>query len=604
MYKKYIRGVFLLLVALPALLPWPVHAASWTTTGALPERRSENTATLLANGKVLVAGGYDQNPGTAVLYDPATQRWVTTGSMTEYRYSHTATLLANGKVLVAGGLGCCYLASAALYHPVTGQWAVTGAMPEPRVNHTATLLANGKVLVAGGNYYNYSTNNWVYPTPALYDPATGQWTATGAMPGQRVNHTATLLTNGKVLVAGGVDASGSRLTSAVLYDPATGQWTATGAMPEPRDLHTATLLANGKVLVAGGGSHTYPYSLANAVLYDPATGQWTATGVMPDRRENHTATLLTNGKVLVTGGRFDDGQHGYYWIYNAALYDPATESWIATAAMTKSRDNHTATLLANGKVLVAGGIDSSAELYTPDTGDANAADFVVTKITLRPASPVLGMAFKALVTVTNQGMSAGDGGNLLVWTQQVANQACSAGADGSVAVGSLAAGESKTLTVSGLVSDKTLGHTLRVYVDGSCVTLESNDSNNQRTATYQTITMPDFVVSAITLNPAIPSPDSDFKATITVTNQGTAAGRSNHLSVWADQPTAQACGAAGDEGGWPGFLAAGASKTITVTFSSAGPAGVKRLRAFADDSCDTPESNETNNQAVKAYRVN
>jgi hypothetical protein len=146
----------------------------------------------------------------------------------------------------------------------------------------------------------------------LYDPATGAWSATASLATARYGHTATLLPNGKVLVASGWSGSTSDTASAELYDPETG-WTATGSLATARGLHTATLLPNGKVLVAGGGFGT---AFASAELYDPGTGTWTATGSLATARESHTATLLPNGKVLVVGGA---GGSGY--LASAELYD-------------------------------------------------------------------------------------------------------------------------------------------------------------------------------------------------------------------------------------------------------------------------------------------
>ena len=246
--------------------------------------------------------------------------------------------------------------------PVGGTWTVTGSLNTARTDHTATLLPNGKVLVAGGEDANFN----VVASAELYDPANGSWTATGSLNSVRRNHTATLLTNGKVLVAGGVGGSGNVLTDTELYDPASGTWTATGSLNSERYVHTATLLPDGKVLVAGGLDNIGFSS--SAELYDPANGSWSVTGSLSTARSNHTATLLSSGKVLVAAG-FDSN---FNTLVSAELYDPASGNWTATGSLNTARSQHTAVLLPNGQVLVAGGFDggalTSAELYDPASG--------------------------------------------------------------------------------------------------------------------------------------------------------------------------------------------------------------------------------------------
>src|ERR1017187_2535855 len=190
-----------------------------------------------------------------------TGTWSVTGALNTGRYHHTATVLSNGKVLVAGGWNNGSLSSAELYDPAQGAWTETGALTNPQHYHTATLLANGRVLVAGG-----ASSTIIAPFSAeLYDPVAETWTVTGT-PNAACEPTATLLPSGKVLLAGGL-AHGGFLSSAELYDPATGAWTGAGTMSSGRWQHTATPLTNGRVLVAGGGSNTSPFCLSSSELF-------------------------------------------------------------------------------------------------------------------------------------------------------------------------------------------------------------------------------------------------------------------------------------------------------------------------------------------------
>ena len=360
------RLALALFLSCAALLVQPC-AAQWEFTGNLNVARDYHTATLLSNGKVLVASGSTNGPQdfccpeitSAELYDQATGTWALTGSLTDARVLHTAALLLNGKVLVAGGwpnhnhTGGA-LATAELYDPVTGTWSYTGSMNARRVYHTETLLLDGRVLVVGC-FTDGFTNS-----AELYDPATGNWSFTGSTTYPHFGfHTATLLSNGKVLVAGGYDGNLHISTNAELYDPATGTWTATGSLATARQEHTATLLANGKVLVAGGDNVGM---LRSAELYDPATGNWTTTGSLNVARWRHTATLLSNGKVLVAGGM--SGNHA---LAGAELYDPATGTWTVAASLNEARGLHTATLLSDGRVLAAGGISDNVILASAET---------------------------------------------------------------------------------------------------------------------------------------------------------------------------------------------------------------------------------------------
>ena len=244
----------------------------------------------------------------------------------------------------------------------SGQWELTGSMNTARENHTATLLLNGQVLVAGGSDHGLSV---VFGAAELYDPAMGIWTVTGSLQHARRDASATLLPNGNLLVAGGFAVSAA-LGTAELYDPLTGSWIDTSRLADARGSHTATLLADGKVLVAGGA--TFRDYLASAELYDPARGTWTDTGSLATARSGHTATLLPDGRVLVVAGNSDGS------LASAELYEPTSGTWTDTGSLATARSLHTATLLPSGKVLVVGGsqggndIFASAELYDPKNG--------------------------------------------------------------------------------------------------------------------------------------------------------------------------------------------------------------------------------------------
>jgi hypothetical protein len=320
-------------------------------------------ATLLPNGQVLVAA-QGQSFTSAELYTPSTGTWTATGSLTTDRANPAMALLGNGQVLAAGGYDTTTntpLASAELYTPGTGTWTLTGSMSTARNEATGTPLSGpncgtncGKVLVVGG----VDASNTVVSTAELYTPATGTWAMTGSMTEATANAKAVLLGTGKVLVVDG--------GSAQLYDPSTGTWAAAGNAPNIRSTSTVTLLQSGKVLVFEGASST-------ASLYNPTDGKWSASSfTLHSDLNGVVATLLSTGKVLFTGG-LTYSPRPTHTVATATLYDPATDAAESTGAMLIARYEHSATLLPNGQVLVAGGNRiccpsaalSEAELYTP-----------------------------------------------------------------------------------------------------------------------------------------------------------------------------------------------------------------------------------------------
>jgi hypothetical protein len=329
---------------------------TFTATGNMMTPRAGHTATLLRNGKVLIAGGYQsyslEEPAlaSAELYDPSTGAFTPTGNMT-------------------GGI----------YDPATGAFSPTGDMvAQPyRGGKSAILLPDGRVFMAPGQATTLLQDGRVfiagYPTAQLYDPITNRFAATapyiGALPA--VLQRATLLADGRVLLTGAVNICFQPLcrdpgTSwAELFDPASGAFAPAGSMKGHNNIYTATLLPNGKVLFAGGD--TYNGVPPSAEVFDPSDGTFTAIEGASASHEHGVATLLPDGTVLTTGGFIPGGEAQVI----SELYIQASARFSAAGNMSAPRRNHTSTLLSDGNVLIAGGdslgpsIASSAELYHP-----------------------------------------------------------------------------------------------------------------------------------------------------------------------------------------------------------------------------------------------
>ncbi len=350
---RSLRPLVALCLALSILaglgLPGVDAAPGWEPRASMATGRAGHTATTLADGQVLVVGG-DATAPSAERYDPAVDRWVaaTPGAIRSY---HSATRLGDGRVLVAGGQGREgsgeATATTEFYLPTTGTWAAGAALGAARYGHTATLLPDGRVFVAGGAPTTRLAD--IAASTEIFDPATGRWTTAAPMRVPRLGHTATLLRDGQILVAGGTQGVTSNSALAEVYNPATNRWVDAGSLIVPRRGQVAVLLNDGQVLVAGGGNDGGP--TATAERYDPVRNTWFAVGAMAVARYGHTLTLLPDGRVLAAGGR----------TAIAELYDPATERWAAAPSLAASREAHAATLLLDGAVLVVGGFGGGGE---------------------------------------------------------------------------------------------------------------------------------------------------------------------------------------------------------------------------------------------------
>ena len=346
----------------------------FAAAGSLTTARTNSTATVLQNGQVLVAGGLVAGTSPAAtdaaeLYNPVTNQWTSAASMKVKRVGHTATLLNNGQVLVVGGDVAGAAGTAELYDPTTNTWtkmaastpAILSSPAYGHIYHTATLLNNGQVLIVGGITYSPASKASTGATsPELYNPATGLWTALSNMntPGLRYYHTATLLPNNKVFIAGGINGN-IAIAGAELFDPAAtapaNPWTSVSAgMFDARYSHSATLLQTGKVLIAGGINGNI--AIASAELFDPAAtapaNPWTKMSPLKTGRFGHIAQLLSDGNVLVAGGAVNS--NGTY-LSSAELYDQTTGLWAPNGNLSYARDAFGAVMLTSGKVLMAGG---------------------------------------------------------------------------------------------------------------------------------------------------------------------------------------------------------------------------------------------------------
>ncbi len=308
---------------------------TWTATGSMTVGRFAHTAVLLADGRVLVVGGVPFNfscadppiSTSAELYDPATGTWTSTGSLSVGRASAVAVVLADGRVLVAGGGRCGVMRNQAeLYDPATGVWTNTGNMSEVRGSPAGVRLADGRVLVAGGA--------GAFPFASLasaetYDPTTGAWTPTGAMHDPRMwtsddESAANFLMplpNGRILAAGGLNRcslSGcdlAFLATAEVFDPASGSWSSTGSLATDRYRHQLAVLPDGRVLAAGG--RTGSAIVGTAELYDPATGTFSNGGSLVTPRQDYPATPTGDGRVLLSGGQGPVGVLGTSELYTS-----------------------------------------------------------------------------------------------------------------------------------------------------------------------------------------------------------------------------------------------------------------------------------------------
>lgn len=329
---------------------------AWTSVPTVPTPRLYATLSRLPDGRQLLAGGMTgAGPSLeADIYDPATNTWSAADDMVAARSNPSAVVLADGRVLVFGGdaAGFTTLASAEIYDPVANTWTATGSMNEPRTGSTAHVLPDGRVLVVGGLDQTGATT--FSSTVERYDPATGTWTVLPTpLSAARAQHAAQLLPDGvTLLVVGGVGGSG-HVTSAERY-AVDGSATTPIAYGASGNVYLSVRLDDGSVLVVSEDT--------TARRFDPATSSWTTSG-MSATRLLPTMTLLADGRVLLAGGSNLD---------SAEIYNPDLNVWTTATSMGARRNRSAAALLDDGRVLVVSGYANppgaevnSTETFTP-----------------------------------------------------------------------------------------------------------------------------------------------------------------------------------------------------------------------------------------------
>jgi hypothetical protein len=428
-----------------------------TTQANLNTSRYQHSATILNNGQILVVGGLNCPAGSctylnsAELYNPGSSAFTNTGTMATAR-SAPAVLLSAGKVLVAGGYtcgsgNCSSLISAEIYDPTAGTFSSAGTMTVARSGHTMTVLSDGTVLIAGGENCTSATSCSALSSAEIYDPKAGTFTFTSnGMSAPRFGASGVLLNSGSVLIAGGFD--GTNLPAAAeIYSPPNGGFTGTGpSLNVPRFDASATLLNNGQVLMAGGSTCSLPGCPTNAAeIYDPVANTFSiVTGGMIVPRFNHTATLLTNGGVVVAGGYSSCGSSCSAEA-STELFDPVTGTFSSSQSVATALAGHTGTLVSNGNVLLIGGINAgvtlaSDELYQPTSLTPPG----LVSITVAPASSFL-MPGQSEFLVATGTFNVGGAQTLqsVIWSSSnpsvatISNSAGSAGIVNALATGTI-----------------------------------------------------------------------------------------------------------------------------------------------------------------------
>lgn len=344
--------------AAPSLEKLDVLHGSWTATGSLAAGRIGSSAVRLQDGRVLVAGGFQQSQAamnSVEIYNPSSGTWSVAAPMISSRIVPSLVVLADGRVLVAGGrwdflTNGNSTSTAEIYDPSANTWTRTGSMLTARETKLQLLLPGGRAFFIGGSHTVNGAIN-VLTSTELYDPSTGLFSAGPAMASPHGAGAISSLANGRWLVAGGLNGAAIGAT-AETYDAASNAWSWAGAMTNERYIFAMSRLPDGRLLAAGGQSNSTPF-LNTSDIYDPATNSWSAGPNLATGRQVENS-FAVGGRVAVVGGILNGNP-----LASVEVYDPAANAWLTGPVLATGAWNEAAADLADGGLLLAGGMTSA-----------------------------------------------------------------------------------------------------------------------------------------------------------------------------------------------------------------------------------------------------
>lgn len=358
----------------------------WETMDSMEVPRYWFGKSVFTNSKVLVAGS-DGFPITnsAEIYDLNNSSWASTVPMQRARAAHYLITLQNGEVIAIGGF---LTRSCEIFNPHSISWRYTDSLKTLKSYwDTATLLCDGRVIVTGGQYFDQSTLEYIYyKNCELFDPNAETWSMTDSLTNGRSGHTATLLNDGKLLIAGG--QNGGEINSCEIFDPVTNKWSSAGSLLHARSFHSAVLLSDGRVFVSGGITPDSTLGTSNCEIYDPAANSWSEAGEMFMPRSSHETILLFDSTVLITGGSFEPE----VW----EIYDPNTLSIVYYDTLPIVVFEPEVEMLPDGRVISMGGytfdgmvleLSNKCLMYTPNITSVNKERYLITGYSLSQNYP-------------------------------------------------------------------------------------------------------------------------------------------------------------------------------------------------------------------------